>query len=109
MDKQAEVAVLQTQGLTSHQVMMVFIVQGASTGIIGALTGAITGILLAGQLNNLMPVTGLLTGNIELPVVPEPLQVIFVVMTTILISLLSTLYPAWKAATIPPAEALRCS
>ncbi|MEJ9965205.1 lipoprotein-releasing ABC transporter permease subunit LolC [Escherichia albertii] len=109
MDKQAEVAVLQTQGLTSHQVMMVFIVQGASTGIIGALTGAITGILLAGQLNNLMPVTGLLTGNIELPVVPEPLQVIFVVMTTILISLLSTLYPAWKAAAIPPAEALRCS
>lgn len=109
MDKQAEVAVLQTQGLTSRQVMMVFIVQGVSTGVIGALVGAVSGIVLAGQLNNLMPVTGLLTGNIELPVATEPLQVIFVVLATILISLLSTLYPAWKAASIPPAEALRYS
>lgn len=109
MDKQAEVAVLQTQGLTSRQVMMVFIVQGVSTGVIGALVGAVSGIVLAGQLNNLMPVTGLLTGNIELPVATEPLQVISVVLATILISLLSTLYPAWKAASIPPAEALRYS
>ena len=69
----------------------------------------VSGIVLAGQLNNLMPVTGLLTGNIELPVATEPLQVIFVVLATILISLLSTLYPAWKAASIPPAEALRYS
>ncbi|WDB54702.1 lipoprotein-releasing ABC transporter permease subunit LolC (plasmid) [Escherichia albertii] len=109
MDKQGEVAVLQTQGLTSRQVMMVFMVQGASTGIIGALVGSGAGILLADQLNNLMPVIGLFTDHIELPVDIEPLQIMLIIMMTILISIISTLYPSWKAASVSPAEALRYS
>jgi len=47
MEKQGEVAILQTQGLTPRQIMMVFMVQGASAGIIGALLGAVLGALLA--------------------------------------------------------------
>ncbi|MEJ1643721.1 FtsX-like permease family protein, partial [Escherichia coli] len=50
MEKQGEVAILQTQGLTPRQIMMVFMVQGASAGIIGALLGAALGALLASQL-----------------------------------------------------------
>ena len=53
MEKQGEVAILQTQGLTPRQIMMVFMVQGASAGIIGAILGAALGALLASQLNNL--------------------------------------------------------
>src|SRR5476649_1539179 len=55
MEKQAEVAILQTLGLTRRQVMLVFMVQGAGAGIIGALLGTGLGLLLASQLNNLMP------------------------------------------------------
>ena len=55
MEKQGEVAILQTQGLTPRQIMMVFMVQGASAGIVGAILGAALGALLASQLNNLMP------------------------------------------------------
>lgn len=43
MEKQGEVAILQTQGLTPRQIMMVFMVQGASAGIIGAILGAALG------------------------------------------------------------------
>lgn len=60
MEKQGEVAILQTQGLTPRQIMMVFMVQGASAGIIGAILGAALGALLASQLNNLMPIIGVL-------------------------------------------------
>ncbi|MDR8315785.1 FtsX-like permease family protein, partial [Acinetobacter baumannii] len=58
MEKQGEVAILQTQGLTPRQIMAVFMVQGASAGIVGALLGAVLGALLASQLNNLMPIIG---------------------------------------------------
>lgn len=46
MEKQGEVAILQTQGLTPRQIMMVFMVQGASAGIIGAILGAALGACL---------------------------------------------------------------
>ncbi len=68
MEKQGEVAILQTQGLTPRQIMMVFMVQGASAGIIGALLGAALGALLASQLNNLMPIIGAFLDGAALPV-----------------------------------------
>ena len=101
MEKQGEVAILQTQGLTPRQIMMVFMVQGASAGIIGAILGAALGALLASQLNNLMPIIGVL------PVAIEPLQVIVIALVAMAIALLSTLYPSWRAAATQPAEALR--
>lgn len=51
MEKQGEVAILQTQGLTRGQIMSVFMVQGASAGIIGALLGAVLGVVFASQIN----------------------------------------------------------
>ncbi|HAK34045.1 MAG TPA: lipoprotein-releasing system transmembrane subunit LolC, partial [Pantoea sp.] len=68
MEKQGEVAILQTQGLTRRQIVAVFMVQGASAGIIGALLGTLLGVLLASQLNNLMPVIGLFLDGAALPV-----------------------------------------
>ncbi|EPH6760749.1 lipoprotein-releasing ABC transporter permease subunit LolC [Cronobacter dublinensis] len=107
MEKQGEVAILQTQGLTRRQIMAVFMVQGASAGVIGALFGALLGALLASQLNNLMPVIGAFLDGAALPVVIEPLQVIGIVLAAMAVALLSTLYPSWRAAATEPAEALR--
>lgn len=107
MEKQSEVAILQTQGFTRWQVMTVFMVQGASAGIAGALLGALFGILLASQLNNLLPVIGQLLDGAALPVLIEPLQILTIVLLAMLVALLSTLYPAWRAAAMQPAEALR--
>ncbi len=107
MEKQGEVAILQTQGLTRRQIMAVFMVQGASAGVIGALFGAMLGALLASQLNNLMPVIGAFLDGAALPVVIEPLQVIGIALAAMAVALLSTLYPSWRAAATEPAEALR--
>lgn len=107
MEKQGEVAILQTQGLTRRQIMAVFMVQGASAGIIGALLGAVLGALLASQLNNLIPIIGAFLDGAALPVVIEPLQVIGIALLAMAIALLSTLYPSWRAAATQPAEALR--
>ncbi|EKK7499763.1 lipoprotein-releasing ABC transporter permease subunit LolC [Salmonella enterica subsp. enterica serovar Infantis] len=107
MEKQGEVAILQNQGLTPRQIMMVFMVQGASAGIIGALLGAALGALLASQLNNLMPIIGAFLDGAALPVAIEPLQVIVIALVAMAIALLSTLYPSWRAAATQPAEALR--
>lgn len=107
MEKQGEVAILQTQGLTRRQIVMVFMVQGASAGIIGSLLGALLGVLLASQLNNLMPLIGMLLDGAALPVAISPWQVVAIALTAMAVALLSTLYPSWRAAAVQPAEALR--
>lgn len=107
MEKQGEVAILQTQGLTRRQIMAVFMVQGASAGVIGALLGACLGALLASQLNNLMPIIGALLDGAALPVAIDPVQVIVIAIIAMAVALLSTLYPSWRAAATLPAEALR--
>lgn len=107
MEKQAEVAILQTLGLTRRQVMAVFMVQGAGAGVIGALLGTGLGLLLASQLNNLMPVIGSFLEGAQLPIDIVPLQVVTIALLAMVVALLSTLYPSWRAAAAHPAEALR--
>ncbi|MFP1754448.1 lipoprotein-releasing ABC transporter permease subunit LolC [Lonsdalea quercina] len=107
MEKQGEVAILQTQGLTQRQVMALFMVQGGGAGVFGSLVGALLGVLLASQLNTLLPMLGLLIDGGSLPVVIEPLQVTVIALVAMLLALLSTLYPSWRAAAVHPAEALR--
>ncbi|WP_226569890.1 lipoprotein-releasing ABC transporter permease subunit LolC [Mangrovibacter yixingensis] len=107
MEKQSEVAILQTQGLTRGQIMAVFMVQGAGAGIIGALAGAGLGVLLASQLNTLMPIIGAMLDGAALPVDINPVQVTVIALAAMAVALLSTLYPSWRAAATQPAEALR--
>ncbi|MEN4888806.1 lipoprotein-releasing ABC transporter permease subunit LolC [Erwinia billingiae] len=107
MEKQGEVAILQTQGLTRQQIVMVFMVQGATAGIVGSVLGALLGVLLASQLNNLMPLIGAFLDGAALPVEISIPQVITIVVTAMVVALLSTLYPSWRAAAVQPAEALR--
>lgn len=107
MEKQGEVAILQTQGFTRRQIVMVFMVQGATAGIIGSVLGALLGVLLASQLNNLMPLIGSFLDGAALPVDISLPQVLTIVITAMVLALLSTLYPSWRAAAVQPAEALR--
>ncbi|MEH0372800.1 lipoprotein-releasing ABC transporter permease subunit LolC [Vibrio mimicus] len=109
MEKQAEVAILKTQGMQSQQVLAIFMVQGASSGVIGAVVGGLFGVLLAANLNSLMDALGLALFSVggSLPVVIEPLQIVLVIFLAIVLSLLATLFPAYRASSVQPAEALR--
>ncbi|MGF1685754.1 lipoprotein-releasing ABC transporter permease subunit LolC [Photobacterium japonica] len=109
MEKQAEVAILKTQGMTSRQVLLVFMVQGASSGVIGAIIGGLLGMVLAMNLNSVLAVTGgsLIMAGGSLPVVVEPVQILIVIAGAILLSLLATVFPSYRAASVRPAEALR--
>ncbi len=109
MEKQAEVAILKTQGMTSQQVLLTFIVQGASSGVIGAVTGGILGTLLALNINSILSLLGVDLASLggSLPVDVKPFQVAIVIIGAICLSLLATLFPSYRAAAVRPAEALR--
>ncbi|MGM7612384.1 lipoprotein-releasing ABC transporter permease subunit LolC [Proteus mirabilis] len=107
MEKQGEVAILQTMGLKRSQIMSIFMLQGAGAGILGAIAGGLLGALLSNQLNVIMPAVELIPHGVELPATLEWSRVFMIGFAAIVISLLSTLYPSWRAATIQPAEALR--
>lgn len=109
MEKQAEVAILKTQGMTSQQVLLTFIVQGASSGVIGAVTGGILGTLLALNINGILSLLGVDLASLggSLPVDVKPFQVAIVIIGAICLSLLATLFPSYRAAAVRPAEALR--
>ncbi|MDA0117976.1 lipoprotein-releasing ABC transporter permease subunit LolC [Vibrio sp. T11.5] len=109
MEKQSEVAILKTQGMKDRQVLAIFMVQGASSGVIGALFGGVLGVLLASNINALLESAGIALFAVggELPIVINPAQISIVVALAVLLSLLATLFPAYRASSVKPAEALR--
>ncbi|WP_318511494.1 lipoprotein-releasing ABC transporter permease subunit LolC [Photobacterium leiognathi] len=109
MEKQSEVAILKTQGMTHRQVLTIFMVQGASSGVIGALLGGLLGALVAHNVNSILSVLGVDLASIggTLPSVIEPLQILLVILGAISLSLLATVFPSYRAAAVRPAEALR--
>lgn len=107
-DKQREVAILKTQGMTNSQLFLVFAVQGMSHGVVGAFAGALAGGLLCWQLNPLMALLGLqLLPGMALPIDLQPLQLLLIVLSALALTALAVIYPAWRAVQIEPAEILR--
>ena len=107
-EKQGEVAILQTLGLTPSQVQKVFMVQGLYNGIIGTAIGAFLGVLFSLYINELLALVGLnLLAGLELPVKFDILSLVIIAFASIAMSFLATLYPARKAAKVKPAEVLR--
>lgn len=112
-DKSAEVAILKTLGIESSSINLIFIIQGAFSGIIGALLGTGLGLLLSSYINEVMSLLGLhflsnaSGGTRLLPVVHEPLQIVSIMFGAMFLSLLATLYPAYRAGKVSPVEALR--
>lgn len=116
-DKQADIAILRTLGLTPRGVMKVFMVQGTLIGVIGTTIGVIGGILLTFNLEHILRFIERVFGVQLLPEdvyyitgLPTDLQVSDVVLTAaaaLIMAFLATVYPAWRAARTAPAEALR--
>ncbi|MGX2948604.1 lipoprotein-releasing ABC transporter permease subunit [Frederiksenia canicola] len=105
VDKQGEIAILQTQGLTKPQVTQIFVAQGAIVGIIGALLGGLLGWLATTYLSDLLILIN--PAGVLLPTEIDLSQVVIIVLSSIGLSLICTLYPAYRASKIEPAEALR--
>ena len=116
-DKQSDIAILRTLGASPASIMRIFIVQGALIGIIGSLLGVGGGILLALNIDTVVPFIERLIGThflakdvyyiSELPSDLHRDDVLIVGCFSFIISLLATLYPSWRASRTQPAEALR--
>jgi lipoprotein-releasing system permease protein len=116
-DKQADIAILKTMGAHAGTILRVFVVQGSLIGIIGTALGVIGGIVLAQNIATVVPFLERIFGFAlfpsdiyyitELPSDLRQSDVIAFALMSLSMSLLSTLYPAWRASKTDPAEALR--
>ncbi len=116
-DKRSDIAVLRTLGLNARQVMAIFVVQGSAVGVFGTFVGACLGCLVAVSLSSIMNLVEKLFGFqvfdpdvyfiSQLPSVLMWQDVLVICAVALLLSFLATLYPAYRAAQIEPAEALR--
>ncbi len=116
-DKQSDIAILRTLGASPKSIMMIFIVQGAAIGFVGTILGIIGGVALSLNLEAIVKKiekvfsVDFLDPNIyyisELPSDMQLGDVTLISVTAFVITLLATIYPAWKASRVQPAEALR--
>lgn len=107
-EKQREVAILKTQGMTNQQLFYVFAAQGMSHGVTGAVTGAVAGVLLTLSLNDLLALLGLqLVQGMALPVILQWTDVLLIMLSAVLLTALAVIYPAWRAVQVEPAAVLR--
>lgn len=116
-DKRGDIAILKTQGLTNSSVMGIFIVLGGIIGIIGTALGTIGGVLLALNIETIIPaiesffgVQFMAADVYYISDVPSKLDwndVSTIACISFALSLLATLYPAWQASRVNPAEVLR--
>ncbi len=110
-EKQGDIAILQTQGMTQKGIWLVFLVNGLSNGIKGTLIGSAIGILLTYNINELLLLLGLplhlYLPEGMLPVLMQPSQLIWMVVLSLMLCFVATLYPAYRASKVRPADALR--
>ncbi|HEV8500394.1 MAG TPA: lipoprotein-releasing ABC transporter permease subunit [Casimicrobiaceae bacterium] len=116
-DKQADIAILRTLGATPASIMTIFVIQGALIGMIGTLIGVVGGIVLALNVGTAVPAIERLFGVTfldksvyyisELPSQLQRGDVVTIAAIALVLALLATIYPSFKAARVNPAEALR--
>ncbi|MGS2718724.1 lipoprotein-releasing ABC transporter permease subunit [Eionea flava] len=117
LDKQSDIAILRTLGASNRQIIGLFMVQGTVISVIGTLVGTILGVGLALFVQDIvllieqvLSVQFLKSDIYPISYLPSQLllsDVLVVVVVSLLMSFLATLYPAWRAAKVLPAEALR--
>ena len=116
-DKRADIAILRTLGASPRSVMGIFVVQGATSGILGTLVGVAMGLLVAFNIDVIVPAierllgVSFLPGSIYLisrmPSDPRWGDVWPIAVISLLLAFVATLYPSWRASQVNPAEALR--
>ncbi|TYK65498.1 lipoprotein-releasing ABC transporter permease subunit LolE [Colwellia echini] len=115
-EKQGDIAILKTMGASSSTIMLAFITQGLVNGVLGSLLGAGCGVYLALNLTHIMRTiedflgVTFLSGDVYfvnyLPSVLHSSDVYATVITALIMSFIATLYPAWRATKIDPAQVL---
>ena len=115
--KNADIAVLRSLGASSSLIMRVFLITGASIGAVGTLVGSLLGLIFCWQIDNIKRGVESLSGAelfsaeiyylSKLPAVIDPFEVSIVVVMALVLSFIASLYPAWRAAHVAPAEVLR--
>ena len=116
-DKQADIAILRTLGLSPASVTLVFMIQGTLIGLIGTLMGVVIGVIVASHIDVIIPALEqffhtqfLPTGVYPITELPSDMKLSDVLKIGVLafaLSILATIYPALKASRTQPAEALR--
>jgi lipoprotein-releasing system permease protein len=116
-DKRADIAILRTLGASPRSIMKIFVVQGALTGVIGTIAGLLLGLLVALNIDVIVPALERLFNASFLPkdiylisrMPSEPLaaDIVPIALISLVLAFLATLYPSWRASRVNPAEALR--
>jgi lipoprotein-releasing system permease protein len=116
-DKSSDIAILRTMGATRGAIMRVFLITGASIGIVGTIAGFALGLVLALNVEAIRGFISRLTNTSlfpaelyflsRLPAEVNTTEVLTVLLMAMVLSLLATLYPSWRAAKLDPVEALR--
>jgi lipoprotein-releasing system permease protein len=116
-DKQSDIAILRTLGARPSSIMEIFIIQGAFIGVLGTLAGVTMGVLGALNLETVVPVIERIAGVDLFPadvyyISKLPSKLVWSDVGTIagislILALLATLYPSWRASRLNPAESLR--
>lgn len=116
-DKGGDIAILRTMGATRGSVMRVFLITGSSIGVFGTLAGFALGVLFCANIKRIKDIINQLSGSnvwdptvrflSEIPAEMDVTETSMVVLMALGLSLLATIFPAWRAARLDPVEALR--
>ncbi len=116
-DKRADIAILRTLGASPRSVMGIFMVQGAASGIIGTFGGVLLGLLVAYNIDVIVPAiesvlqVSFLPSSVYLisrmPSDPQQADILPIVVISLVLAFVATIYPSWRASRLQPAEALR--
>jgi lipoprotein-releasing system permease protein len=109
LEKNRDIAILKSMGATHKSIMKIFMIEGAVIGIVGTLLGVAGGFILCKLLATYQFIE--LPRDVyyisTLPVKMDPLDVTLIALAAVVISLIATVYPAWQASRLDPAEAIR--
>ena len=116
-DKRADIAILRTLGASPRSIMGIFMIQGATSGIVGTAAGVALGLLVAFNIDTLVPAlerllsTAFLPASIyvisRMPSDPQWDDILPITLISLALAFVATIYPSWRASRVNPAEALR--
>ncbi|MFZ0122847.1 MAG: FtsX-like permease family protein, partial [Xanthobacteraceae bacterium] len=116
-DKGPDIAIMRTMGATQGAIMRIFLITGASIGVVGTLVGLLAGVVICRNIEAIRQFLSWLTSTelfpptlyflSRLPADMDLTETTAVVVMALALSLLATLYPSWRAARLDPVEALR--
>ncbi|MBN8911167.1 MAG: FtsX-like permease family protein [Rhizobiales bacterium] len=116
-DKGRDIAILRTMGASKGSVMRIFLITGASIGVVGTLAGLVIGIVFCAYIEEIRQFVAWMAGTTvfdpnvyyltRLPADVNPVETGSIVLMALVLSVLATLYPSWRASRLDPVEALR--